>query len=87
MRGHIAADTASYRPTTEMEEWKDRDPIRRLEERLIAARVISDADVQTIWAAVKTQVEEAKAVAQQHPDILPTDLGLGEMFSTPTGGA
>lgn len=87
MRGHIAADTASYRPTTEMEEWKDRDPIRRLEERLIAARVISDADVQTIWAAVKTQVEEAKVVAQQHPDILPTDLGLGEMFSTPTGGA
>jgi TPP-dependent pyruvate/acetoin dehydrogenase alpha subunit len=87
MGGHVSTDTASYRLTAEVEEWKDRDPICRLEERLIAARVISDEDVKTVWKAVRTQVEEAKVAAQQQPDILPADLGFDEVFSTPMGEA
>jgi len=87
MGGHVSTDTAAYRLTAEVEEWKDRDPICRLEERLIAARVISDEDAQTVWKAVRTEVEEAKVAAQQQPDILPADLGFDEMFSTPIGEA
>jgi TPP-dependent pyruvate/acetoin dehydrogenase alpha subunit len=87
MGGHIASDTTAYRLTAEVEEWKDRDPIFRLEERLVAARVISDEDVRTVWAAARTEVEEAKVVAQQQPDILPADLGFDEVFSTPVGEA
>jgi len=87
MGGHVSTDTAAYRLAAEVEEWKDRDPICRLEERLIASRVISDEGVQTVWAAVRTEVEEAKVVAQQQPDILPADLGFDEIFSTPVGEA
>jgi len=83
MRGHYAADTAPYRPAGEVEEWKGRDPIRRLEERLSAAGVLSDADARAVWAAARKEVESAMAAAKQHPDILPTDLGLDEMFATP----
>ncbi|MBI3121339.1 MAG: thiamine pyrophosphate-dependent dehydrogenase E1 component subunit alpha [candidate division NC10 bacterium] len=87
MRGHIAADTASYRSAAQVEEWQGRDPIRRLEERLLAAGVLSAEEAQAVWAEAAQEVGEAKAAAQRHPDILPTDLGLDEIFSTPLGGA
>ena len=87
MRGHFAADAAAYRNAAEVEEWKDRDPIRRLEEKLVAAGVLSAEAVQTLWCVVRDEVEGAKALAKQHPDILPTDLGLDDMFATPLGEA
>jgi TPP-dependent pyruvate/acetoin dehydrogenase alpha subunit len=83
MRGHYAADTSPYRSPAEVEGWKDRDPIRRFEERLAAAGVLSDEDARAVWTAAREEVERARAAAQQHPDILPTDLGLDEMFATP----
>ncbi|OGB88605.1 MAG: hypothetical protein A3G35_17625 [candidate division NC10 bacterium RIFCSPLOWO2_12_FULL_66_18] len=83
MRGHIAADTASYRAPEEVEEWRGRDPIQRLEARLADAGVLSAEDAQAVWAEAAQEVGEAKAAAQRHPDILPTDLGLDEMFATP----
>ncbi len=83
MRGHYAADTAPYRSPSEVEEWKSRDPIRLLEGLLTKAGVLSDEDARAVWTAARGEVEEAKAAAQQHPDILPTDLGLDEIFATP----
>jgi pyruvate dehydrogenase E1 component alpha subunit len=83
MRGHIAADTAAYRSSAEVEEWKDRDPIRRLERGLLAAGVLSAEKAQAVWAAGREEVEVARAVAQGHPDILPTDLGMEDVFATP----
>ncbi len=83
MRGHYAADTQAYRSAGEVEEWKGRDPIQRLEERLAAAGLLSDGDARAVWAAAREEVESAMAAAKQHPDILATDLGLDEMFATP----
>ncbi len=83
MRGHHAADTAAYRLAAEVEEWKGRDPIRRLEDRLAAAAVLSEREAQAVWASARGEVEPAKAAAREHPDILPTDLGLDEMFASP----
>ncbi len=83
MRGHYAADSQAYRSTAEVDEWKGRDPIRRLEERLGAAGLLSDGDSRVVWAAAREEVASAMAAAKQHPDILPTDLGLDEIFATP----
>jgi TPP-dependent pyruvate/acetoin dehydrogenase alpha subunit len=83
MRGHYAADTQAYRPTAEVEEWKGRDPIQRLEGRLAANGLLSDEDARALWGAVREEVASALAAAKQHPDILPTDLGLDEIFATP----
>jgi len=87
MRGHYAADTAPYRAASEVEEWAGRDPIRRLEGQLAGAGFLSAEDAGGVWQAARRAVEEAKAAAQQHPDILPTDLGLDEIFATPLGEA
>lgn len=83
MRGHYAADPAAYRAPGEVEEWKGRDPIRRLEERLADAGLLAPEDARAVWQTARREVEKAKAAAQQQPDILPTDLGLDEMFATP----
>jgi len=83
MRGHYAADTQAYRSAAEVEAWKGRDPIRRLEERLTAAGLLSDEGARAVWGAARDEVGSAMAAARQHPDILPTDLGLDEMFATP----
>ncbi len=37
--GHAEHDDASYLPPELVKEWKDKDPIRRIEERLVAGRV------------------------------------------------
>lgn len=83
MRGHHAADTAAYRGASEVDEWTSRDPIRRLEGQLAEAGFLSAEDAGGVWQAARGAVEEAKAAAQQHPDILPTDLGLNDLFATP----
>ena len=83
MRGHYAADAAPYRSPDEVEEWRSRDPILRLEARLAAAGVLSDDGARAVWTAAKEEVQRARAAAQQHPDILPTDVGLDEVFATP----
>lgn len=83
MRGHYAADSAPYRSATEVEEWKGRDPIRRLEGRLAEAGILLADDALNVWETARREVGAAKAAAQQDPEILPTDLGLDEMFATP----
>ena len=83
MRWHYAADTQAYRPTGEVEEWRRRDPIQRVEERLGAAGLLSDEEARAAWTAAREAVTRAMAAAKQHPDLLPTDLGLDEMFATP----
>ncbi len=87
MRGHHAADTAGYRAAGEVEAWKDRDPIRQLEGQLAGTGILLAEDAGAVWQAARGAVDDAKAAAQRHPDILPTDLGVDEMFATPLGEA
>jgi TPP-dependent pyruvate/acetoin dehydrogenase alpha subunit len=83
MRGHMAADTAAYRPSAEVEEWTGQDPIHRLETRLEAAGILSEGAARAVWDEARVRVEEARAAARQDPDILPTDLGSDDLFATP----
>jgi TPP-dependent pyruvate/acetoin dehydrogenase alpha subunit len=87
MRGHYAADTQAYRSAGEVEGWKSRDPIQRLEERLRVASVLSEEEARAVWTAAREEVASAKTAASEHPDILPTDLGLNDMFATPVPDA
>ncbi|WP_431941710.1 alpha-ketoacid dehydrogenase subunit alpha/beta [Nocardia grenadensis] len=68
--GHYEGDPQSYRTATELEEWKQRDPVAALAEHLrargSAARVVAvDAEVD---AAVQTAVERAEAAPLPAPE-------------------
>jgi len=58
---------AGYRTRDEVEAWKQRCPIQRLRERLLAAGVASAADCDAIETEVASLVAEARDFAAASP--------------------
>jgi TPP-dependent pyruvate/acetoin dehydrogenase alpha subunit len=75
--GHSRADPAKYRPEGELDNWRDRDPIKIYRERLKQFGIGEEA-IFRIDAEVKREVDEATELckAAQPPalDILTTDV-------------
>ena len=67
--GHYEGDDQSYRPKEEVDEWKAKDPIRRLERQLMQEGVLTDDALDEIKARVWKVVEEATehAINSQYP--------------------
>jgi pyruvate dehydrogenase E1 component alpha subunit len=58
-RAHSMFDPELYRPKSEVEEWKQRDPITGLIARLRQESLIDDATIAGIEKAVAAEVEDA----------------------------
>jgi acetoin:2,6-dichlorophenolindophenol oxidoreductase subunit alpha len=75
--GHSRADPAKYRPEGELENWKQRDPIKIYRERLKQFGVGEDV-IAKIDADVKRVVDEATEACKAAPnppmEILTTDV-------------
>jgi pyruvate dehydrogenase E1 component alpha subunit len=72
---HTTADDPSvYRDEDEVEEWKDRDPIPRLEKYLRNKEILDDERVESITSEIEDEVAEAIDAAEstERPD--PTDI-------------
>ncbi|MBO8141608.1 MAG: thiamine pyrophosphate-dependent dehydrogenase E1 component subunit alpha [Firmicutes bacterium] len=67
-RGHSKSDANRYRTREEIEEWKARCPIRRLEERLIAAGILSPAEAERIGEDIKAEIQAAIEFAEEQPE-------------------
>lgn len=61
LRGHAEGDPQRYRTREEIEEWRKRDPIERLEKQLLASGVLS----VNLVAQIKTEAEAEVADADQ----------------------
>lgn len=57
----------TYRTREEVEQWKARCPIQRLQEAIIARTVLTAADLNAIGADIQHEVEEAARVAEASP--------------------
>ena len=62
--GHYAGEPEVYRERSEVEHWREQDPIPRFRRRLEAGSVISAVDLDAIDAEVKTEVDAALAFAK-----------------------
>ncbi len=69
-RGHSMRDPAGavYRTKDEVEREKLRDPIVLFREKLLAAEVLSEADVRAIEKDVNDRIDEAVAFADASPE-------------------
>jgi pyruvate dehydrogenase E1 component alpha subunit len=69
-RGHSMRDPAGavYRTKDEVEREKLRDPITLFREKMLAADVLSEADVKAIEKDVNDRVDEAVAFADASPE-------------------
>jgi pyruvate dehydrogenase E1 component alpha subunit len=66
--GHSKSDRNLYRTKDEIEEWKNRDPIKRFQSLLIEAKVITDTDIEKIHEDMTRQIDEAVEFADNSPE-------------------
>jgi pyruvate dehydrogenase E1 component alpha subunit len=58
-RGHFEGDPGTYRPQEEVDEWKAKDPIKRMKMYLLENRIASDEELQKIEKAFELEMQEA----------------------------
>ena len=63
-RAHSAFDSELYRSKQEVEEWKRRDPISGLVERLEQTGALSESDLAAMEADIQSEVDAAVAFAE-----------------------
>ncbi|MCC7419899.1 MAG: pyruvate dehydrogenase (acetyl-transferring) E1 component subunit alpha [Planctomycetaceae bacterium] len=66
-RAHSMYDAELYRPKEEVEQWKQRDPIRLFETRLLAEAILTPEDIAALEVRAAADVAEAVAFAEAGP--------------------
>ncbi|HLO44791.1 MAG TPA: pyruvate dehydrogenase (acetyl-transferring) E1 component subunit alpha [Leadbetterella sp.] len=66
-RGHSMSDPQKYRTKEEVAEWKQRDPIELIKDRILSQKIASEEELNTIDAKIKTQVDQAVQFAEESP--------------------
>lgn len=82
MRGHSEHDPAHYVPKAMLEEWAQRDPIRRQEEWLMEEGILDETKRDEIRGRVETEIEEAVQWADTQPSPAPDEVGEG-LYASP----
>jgi len=67
MTGHSAHDAAHYVPAGMFEEWEKLDPIVRLEQRMLEAGWMDGSGIEEAHAAIRREVDDAVAWAENSP--------------------
>ena len=79
--GHFVGDAEEYRSKEEVADWRERDPIPRLEAALLAAGVLDEDARAAVWEEVAAEVVAAEAFAEESP--YPDPAGALEGVFTP----
>lgn len=67
LRGHIEGDQQIYRSKEELDEWKSKDPILRLEKHIVEEQILAQSDLDRIHAEEKALVDRAIESAKNSP--------------------
>jgi 2-oxoisovalerate dehydrogenase E1 component alpha subunit len=60
-------DDRAYRTREEVEEWKRKDPITRMQAHVLAEGILTKEEDEALWREVRAEVDEAIAYAEQAP--------------------
>jgi len=67
-RGHSAADPEVYRTKEEVEEWRQKDPVKVFRDRLLAEGVISEDYLEDLRERLERRVMDAVEFADNSPE-------------------
>jgi pyruvate dehydrogenase E1 component alpha subunit len=73
-RGHSMADPEEYRSKEQVEEWRQRDPLKTFAARLVDEGMLSEDDVKEMDEEAVSIVDDAVAFADQSPHPEPASL-------------
>ncbi len=83
--GHYEGDPQKYRSVEEVESWKQKDPIARLERVVLERRILSPEQIAAMKAEVEKEMEEAVVFAKQSP--FPSDASAHtDVYAQARGG-
>lgn len=66
-RGHSMSDPQKYRTKEEVEQWKSRDPLEMVRDRILTNGIATEADLDVIDARIKAVVEASVKFAEESP--------------------
>ncbi|MDT4868836.1 Acetoin:2,6-dichlorophenolindophenol oxidoreductase subunit alpha [compost metagenome] len=66
-RGHSMSDPQKYRTKEEVAEWKLRDPVELIKDRILTNKIATQEELDAIDARVKKQVDDAVKFAEESP--------------------
>jgi pyruvate dehydrogenase E1 component alpha subunit len=66
-RGHSMADPELYREKSEVEHWKERDPIVTFQDCLLDRELATPQDIERLEAGVAAEIDEAVKYAEASP--------------------
>ncbi|HSP54882.1 MAG TPA: thiamine pyrophosphate-dependent enzyme, partial [Dehalococcoidia bacterium] len=66
-RGHSMADPELYREKSEVERWKERDPITNFQDYLLDRELAAPQDIERIEASVAAELDDAVKFAEESP--------------------
>ena len=73
-RGHSVSDPGHYRSKEELASYKDRDPLKETEEKILAEKIGSQKEIDLIKANIEAEIEEALKFADDSEFPLGSEL-------------
>ncbi len=73
-KGHSKNDQCVYRTREEEEEWKKKDPILILRNKLIKDKILSEKEIIKIEENIKLEIEKAVEFATESPEPNPSSM-------------
>lgn len=69
-KGHSVSDPAKYRTKTELQDYKDQDPIKITESTILKNKIATEEQIKAIKNEVKAEIDEAIRFAEEsnYPD-------------------
>jgi len=74
IEGHYYGDAMVYRSMEEVDGWRKKDPIMRVEKLLTERGIMSEAGYQLVRAEIQQEVNEAVAFAEASPQPAPESI-------------
>jgi pyruvate dehydrogenase E1 component alpha subunit len=72
-KGHSRVDPAKYRAKEEVEEWLNKDPIKRLKDKTLQDHIFTEHEIGKIEREAMAKVEEAVKFAVESPYPVPEE--------------
>jgi pyruvate dehydrogenase E1 component alpha subunit len=73
-KGHSVSDPAKYRTKEELEEYKERDPLKETEKKILDDKIASVEEINLIKEKIRLEIEEALEFAEASPLPDPAEL-------------
>lgn len=73
-KGHSVSDPARYRTKEEVQEYKDKDPVKMTEAKILKNKIATAEEIAAIKEMIKAEIDAAVKFAEESPYPDPADL-------------